>query len=709
MEPERDVYAREYPEERPAKRRHRSAVACRRCKSRKQKCDNEFPSCSNCVCAGESCAYGNNQMYPAEYVRSLESQIAQLKGAMGSMAARELDTAGDQQNSAGNEQGRHSPPNSTNVNSTNVNSTNISPGDVVDKELEPCLEAGVGFVALSPNSYLGTSSGFPLAKLVKSTINAPSMSETAPFRRGTTGRADINTDILMSSLSAPERHQDLSTAVAQADMPSDEIADKLIEAYFFRVHPKHAFLSRRRVAALNKNRANLRPAHQSPGHRGPDRLDYVIMHLVYAIGARYLQLANDHDCPNPEAHHAAALGDIDAILNVQSLENLEAMLLLSIYQLRSPTGPGIWWMIGTTMRHCLDCGLHRKSNSSPPLLDQRRKRIFWTAYMLERSVARTVGRPCAVADWEIDVELPANIDDGLETDDEVRDALVASAANPHQITALTAAIHITKMQQLESRIARSVCRVDKPLRSMDDPKITKLRQALEAWKANIPRVQIEDASPYTSAVYHMAQYHKALLLLFLPFLPSLTPAHTAFREVTYSAGQICQLYKRHHENQSYISYSLLALHATFVAGLVLVYCFCLDPSIFDVHFSSDIRACSTLLYTISERWTAARKVRSAFESLVAATIESHNPGHPGRGADITTTTSAVTAQPAAGPVLPPSNAETERGLGANLDTSMWDSFESVLEDYQINTETWMQDSIFLAMDEFPPDSFYMGV
>ncbi|CAK7232419.1 hypothetical protein SCUCBS95973_008254 [Sporothrix curviconia] len=337
--------------------------------------------------------------------------------------------------------------------------------------------------------------------------------------------------------------------------------------------------------------------------------------------------------------------------------------------------------------------------------------------MLERSVARTVGRPCAVADWEIDVELPANIDDGLETDEEIRDALVVSEANPHQITALTAAIHIIKMQQIESRIARSVCRVDKPLGSIDDPKIIKLRQALEDWKANIPRGR--DASPYTSTVYHMAQYHKALLLLFLPFLPTLTPAHSEFREVTYSAGQICQLYKRHHENQSYISYSLLALHATFVAGLVMVYCFCLDPSIFDVCFSSDIRACSTLLYTISERWTAARKVRSAFESLVAATVESHNPD---RTADITTSAAAngngndnsdgsnrihATSQPGVAQTLPPGS--TERNLGTNLDASVWDSFESVLEDYQINAETWMQDSIFLAMDAFPPDSFYMGV
>ncbi|KAL1835136.1 hypothetical protein VTK73DRAFT_6181 [Phialemonium thermophilum] len=155
------------------------------------------------------------------------------------------------------------------------------------------------------------------------------------------------------------------------------------------------------------------------------------------------------------------------------------MLLLSIYQLRSPTGPGIWWMIGTTMRHCLDCGLHRKSANASPLVDQRRKRIFWTAYMLERSVARTVGRPYAVADRDIDVDVPADIDDALETDEEVAAAMAEAEACPGRITSLTAAIHIIRLQQIESRISKTVCRVDRPVTTISPHKIAKLRRALD--------------------------------------------------------------------------------------------------------------------------------------------------------------------------------------------------------------------------------------
>ena len=39
------------------------------------------------------------------------------------------------------------------------------------------------------------------------------------------------------------------------------------------------------------------------------------------------------------------------------------------------------------MRYCIDNGLHRKSSNIPPSVDERRKRIFWTSYMLERSAS----------------------------------------------------------------------------------------------------------------------------------------------------------------------------------------------------------------------------------------------------------------------------------------------------------------------------------
>ncbi|OAP55799.1 hypothetical protein AYL99_09951 [Fonsecaea erecta] len=689
-------------QERPAKRRARSAVACQRCKGRKQRCDNEFPSCSNCLSAGEPCSYGVKQVYPSEYVRSLENHIAHLEQSLTSVDPKlAADHLANMNNDA-------AAPRSSRV------SVEPQAQDEREENSEPSLELGVGFVALSPNSYLGTSSGFQLAKLVKSAMNVPALVSTP------TRESRLRTDRIAASENSTQ--QPGSDTPVFAEMPTDEMGEELTSTYLLKVYPKHPFLSKNRVHALNRDRASLMAAHQSQSKEARlSRLDYAILHLVYAIGARYLQLADDNSYPSPESHYAAALTEIDIISDVRSLENLEAMLLLSIYQLRSPTGPGVWWMIGTTMRHCLDGGLHRKTNNLSNLLDQRRKRIFWTAYMLERSVARTVGRPYSVSDRDIDVALPANIEDWYETEEEITAAIAQSLANPHRITSLTAAIHIIRIQQLESKISHTVCRVDKPISELNPHKITKLRNALEEWKAAIPYVshpEKEGKLPYSTTDYHMIQYHKALVLLFLPLLPSLSPSHPDFRLFAYSAGQICQMYKRLHNNQSYISFSLLALHANFVAGLALVYCFCLDPTLFDANFSSDIRACSTMLYAISERWPAARKVRNAFESLVSATIEG-NHGVPSSSSAASSSSGRTTRVSAR--ITPGQHAVDEQSMlthGAGNDNnsnryaenrmqdSVWDSFETVLGDYQIN-ESWMYDGIIQAMDTFPTDGWTM--
>ncbi|KAK2688365.1 hypothetical protein QWA68_012402 [Fusarium oxysporum] len=268
------------------------------------------------------------------------------------------------------------------------------------------------------------------------------------------------------------------------------------------------------------------------------------------------------------------------------------------------------------MRYCIDNGLHRQATNLPPTLDERRKQIFWTAYMLERSVARTMGRPHSISDRDIDVPLPANIDDEPDTDEAIITAIAQSNQHPSQITALTPAIRIFRLQQIDSKIS------------------------------------------HTNPTFH---------------------------ESFHSAGQVCFLSKRLHDQQTYISFSLVSLHSNFVAGLVMVYCFCLDSSIFSPKFSSSVRACSTMLYIISERRPRAVQARKAFDRLVAATIESDHETNNGllRSKDN----------------LHVSRDGFQPGFMADEPghLEVWNSFESILWDHQIDLGTWMHDSIFDTM------------
>ncbi|KAF5975584.1 transcription activator acu-15 [Fusarium coicis] len=620
----------ESPSARPPRRRPRGLVACRRCKTRKQRCDNEFPACSNCLAAGEQCSYGPKQAYPAEYVKSLERQISRLQDEIASPRQDVVSPTSRQQT----------------LSMVDAQSEN-EPANLAETATSD-LEASAGIVAPSPDSFLGTSSGYPLTKLLRSAL--PSVDARQGDRAGASHQVNIATRSLIGvRVNIGQQHEGGQVSDG-SDLPNKEVGDKLIEAYYARVHPKHPFLPRKRVQSLHDTRLELVPAHRA-------------------------------------RHYACAMADADSIFATGSLESLEAMLLLTIYQLRSPTGPGVWWMIETTMRYCIDNGLHRQAMNIPPRLDERRKRIFWTAYMLERSVARTMGRPHSISDRDIDVAIPANIDDELDTDEAILAAIAESHQHPSQITALTPAIHIFRLQQIDSKISYTVCRVDKDVSEIKPHKVARLRQALEEWKAAIPQTGPENKShPYLTTDYHMIQYHKAIILLNLPFLPTLTPQSPTFHEVVHSAGQVCSLSKRLHDQQTYISFSLLSLHANFVAGLVMVYCFCLDSSIFSPKFSSSVRACSTMLYIISERWPRAVQARNAFDRLVAATIESDHDSNNGilRSEDnLNVSQDGFVAD--------------ETG---NLE--VWNSFESILGDHQIDLGTWMHDSIFDTMGTFQP-------
>jgi hypothetical protein len=268
---------------RPARRHPRGLVACLRCKSRKQRCDNAFPACSNCHDAGEKCSYGTKQAYPAEYVRSLERQISRLKDELALSRRNGVCPA-----SSSSMQQQQTLPMVPSMNER-TNSGETATSD---------LKASAGIVALSPDSFLGTSSGYPLTKLLRPAL--PSVDAHQSDRAVTLHQVNAATrsSVVMRVDGVQQAGGD--QVCVGSDLPSKEVGDKLIEAYYARVHPKHPFLPRKRVQSLHEARHELVPAHKAVRSEGVEgRCDYATLQLVYAIGARYLQLSNDDDHSSP--------------------------------------------------------------------------------------------------------------------------------------------------------------------------------------------------------------------------------------------------------------------------------------------------------------------------------------------------------------------------------------------------------------------------
>jgi hypothetical protein len=309
-------------------------------------------------------------------------------------------------------------------------------------------------------------------------------------------------------------------------------------------------------------------------------------------------------------YYMTALQHLFSVRESKTTQNVEAMLLLVLYHVRS-SSYGIWYMIGLAMRTCIDLGLHTKRHESN--LDhytiQMRRRLFWSCYSLERTIAICLGRPLSIPDRQIDVELP------LDSEDEGWNEAPTARPNTVRRHSLSMAVWLFKMRRIESRIQFSIYRVDKPLSALTS-KMNALYQDLEAWKSSlIERFGDIDLN------YPILHYHRAVRLLIQPFLPLLPPSDPYYLICIRAAGGVCQAHKKLHQSLEY-GHSFIAVQNVFVAGITLLYgLWTQQHAIWSYSLSNDIRACSLVLFVMGERAPWVKKYRDAFEVLVNATME----------------------------------------------------------------------------------------
>lgn len=457
----------------------------------------------------------------------------------------------------------------------------------------------VGFLSLGGEAaYVGSSSGFSLAtnlgQMVQATVWNKAIAAT-----------------VIQTQSKPISIADLKKN--SAGPPNDDMGGRILDAYFSRVHLRYPFLDRSDILERHANR--LVQKNTNP----QDQYGTFKIYMIYAIGATLLKLTEQYDYTPPENFFMTALQYVSAARESHSVHNVEAMTLLVLYNLRSPSNSGIWYMIGLAMRTCVDLGLHREAHygNMSPYEGQLRRRLFWTVYFLERTIAVSVGRPYSIADRDIDASLPLEIDDIVRDDGLIARTLAVSPSPTFQASRpssnITLGIQCIRLKRLESHIQGTIYRVDRPVASLVS-EISPTLKLLEDWHRALP-----PSSPYESDYLDM-HYYKAVRLLLQPFLTILPPTDHRIALCLQVSGQICQIFKRLHQRDSY-GHSFIALHTTFIAGVTMCYCLFLSPSLWTFTVSNDLRACSSALFVMAERTPVVKKYRDALENVIGATMD----------------------------------------------------------------------------------------
>ncbi|KAF5639364.1 transcription activator acu-15 [Fusarium sp. NRRL 52700] len=629
--------------------------------AKRPRCDNSSPACSNCEKAKVSCIY-SNQAYPSSYVKRLEERVRQLEANLAMD-----DTSTIQVPSTGNLRSRTTArfPATTQSESpapTSPEITEVTSGP----ERSGQLALGLGVLSSCAGAephYFGFSAGLSLAHFVQVAIDS----------------GENPVDVSLPQLAdRPFSHQVPKANITLAEPPKYNAGASYIRAYLTLVHPLYPFLNVERLWQLHRS-ITKRRGGQEPACT--EQIDLTIMHMVYAIGSRCLQLLQKSSISTTvsEGHFLRAMEHIRQDLKFTSTKSIEVTLLLAIHSMRSPYGTSVWHLAGLAIRQCLELGLHKQRlvDRQNMEMDHHRKRLFWSAYIFERKTALVLGRPFALSDEEIDLPLPTDMDDNshVTTPDEMqqqnldRRSQFKIALNFHRQ-------HI-QLYQIHSEIRLALSRMKKtPSKEGLRMTTSRLLQQLDQWKKQVLTTFREDASEgpddstrltdlfreqdsadseessssetpqdqgFVKRTVEMErnelllEYHKARRSLLQPLMTENChnyPFETAdYAACAESSGQICRLYRRLHR-LSPIPFSLRDLHAVFLAGFTLIYCIRLCPSIHSVERIGDVGACSTVLYVITEQWPSAKKYRDAFETISEKMLDAvkgqhlgnHNPG-----------------------------------------------------------------------------------
>ena len=108
-------------------------------------------------------------------------------------------------------------------------------------------------------------------------------------------------------------------------------------------------------------------------------------------------------------HLKAAVGPMSCIMEQRSIASLQFLVLLGVHGQRSPYGAGAWSQVRYAASICVEMGLHRRRSrietDKQARDEELRRRIFWVCYCLDRSISIVLGRPFAIADRDINVEV----------------------------------------------------------------------------------------------------------------------------------------------------------------------------------------------------------------------------------------------------------------------------------------------------------------
>ncbi|KAI5197556.1 cytochrome P450 [Aureobasidium subglaciale] len=320
-------------------------------------------------------------------------------------------------------------------------------------------------------------------------------------------------------------------------------------------------------------------------------------------------------------YYEKAMTFFDASMDHGDIVALEALMLQVSFSFFNQLGPNTWFLVGTAARLALGMGLHCDSTFQGLSEAQtvRRKRLFFSIYMMDRLVSITLGRPFAIHEDHIDIS-SFTIEACEDLDYSPNSARSTLCKPPMAITS-----HILQLRRIANDIATKVyCKrvVSRYSATERQEVLAKLRQDLVNWRQSVPfpLPNLDPRVPQGCLSWYDLNFYTHLTTLYRPspLFPTLDIDRV---NILTEAAAMAIRHANSMRLQKRLAFNWLNLLTIYNLVIALVYSVTVQPenlaaSLERLHAVDDLELATELFTVLGEKFPASRTIGAMISQII---------------------------------------------------------------------------------------------
>lgn len=306
---------------------------------------------------------------------------------------------------------------------------------------------------------------------------------------------------------------------------------------------------------------------------------------------------------------------------------LQGILLFAVYSTMRPTYPGVWYTLGSALRLCVDLELHNEVNlkiydNLDPFIVDKRRRLFWCTYLLDRQVCFYLNRPVGIPDQSINTPFPSKLDDAEILPLDFVGKAKKFSGHPSYKRVGCLMFKIRQIQLELQRILYTNCELPRKFKLVDEWRGLILRR-LHEWRQLCPKRPVEMNCDFNTRFFDLNYYH-ALLNLYGLLPKNFCLSTEDYLQVLMAARGLIEVYQELLELKL-INFTWAAVHNLFMAGSLYLFSIYNCEEVRRVNPILEVKKITSqslnILNSLVDRCDAALTCRDIFKNLTMVIIK----------------------------------------------------------------------------------------